>query len=102
TTVLGRTFSDDEDRPNGPRVAVLSYGWWTRRFASDRGIVGKTISLSGEPHVVIGVIAASFDPSEFGDAPDVWIPFQLDPNTQDQAHYFSVAGRLPPAVTVAQ
>ena len=34
-TAVGRTFSTEEDRPNGPKVAVLSYGWWTRRFASD-------------------------------------------------------------------
>ncbi len=56
-TLVGRTFSKEEDRPNGPRVAVLSNGWWTRRFASDPAIVGKTIQLSGDPYVVIGVLA---------------------------------------------
>ena len=100
--LLGRTFSTEEDRPNGPHVAVLSYGWWTRRFASDRSIVGKTIQLSGDPYTVIGVIARGFDPSEFGDSPDVWTPFQLDPNSSDQAHYFMVVGRLKPGVTLAQ
>ena len=100
--LLGRTFSADEDRPGGPRVAVLSYGWWTRRFASDPAIVGKTIQLSGDPYTVIGVIARAFDPSEFGDSPDVWTPFQLDPNSNDQGHYFMVAGRLKPGVTLAQ
>src|SRR3954470_18201749 len=40
TPILGRTFSAEEDRPNGPRVAVLSYGWWTQRFLSDSSIVG--------------------------------------------------------------
>jgi putative ABC transport system permease protein len=102
TTVIGRTFSAEEDRPNGPRVAVLSYGWWTRRFAADRSIIGKTISLSGDPYVVIGVISPSFDPSEFQDSPEVWTAFQIDPNTTDQAHYFRVAGRLAPGVTLAQ
>jgi predicted permease len=101
-TVLGRTFSADEDRPNGPHVAVLSNGWWTRRFASDRNVVGKTISLSGDPYVVIGVAAPGFDPSDLGDKPDVWVPFQLDPNTSDQGHYFSAIGRLKPGVTLAQ
>ena len=65
-------------------------------------IIGKTISLSGDPYVVIGVIGRGFDPSEFIDAPDVWTAFQIDPNTRDQAHYFRVAGRLKPGVTLAQ
>jgi len=102
TALIGRTFSEEEDRPNGPRVAVLSYGWWTRRFAADRGIIGKSISLSGDPYVVIGVMAPSFDPSEFLDAPDVWTAFQIDPNSVDQAHFFRAAARLKPGVTLAQ
>jgi putative ABC transport system permease protein len=102
TTLLGRAFSAEEDRPNGMRVAVLSYGWWKRRFASDPSIVGKTISLSGDPYVVIGVLAPNFDPSEFQDPPDVWTPFPIDPNTADQAHYFRVAGRLAQGVTLSQ
>src|SRR5690348_7183108 len=102
-TILGRTFTPEETLPNGPRVAVLSYGWWTRRFGSDPKIIGKTISLSGDPYVVIGVIGSTFDPSEFGnEKPDVWTAFQIDPNTRDQAHYFMVAGRLKPGVTLAQ
>jgi predicted permease len=101
-TLLGRTFSPDEDRPDGPRAAVLSNGWWTRRFASDPAIVGKTISLSGDPYVVIGVLAKNFDPSEILDAPDVYTDFQIDPNTADQGHYFTSAARLNPGVTLAQ
>jgi putative ABC transport system permease protein len=101
-TILGRTFTSEEALPNGPRVAVLSHGWWTRRFGADPAIIGKTISLSGDPYVVIGVIGREFDPSEFGDNPDVWTAFQIDPNTRDQAHYFMVAGRLEPGVTLAQ
>jgi len=102
TPMLGRTFTADEDLPTAGKVAVLSYGWWTRRFASDRAIVGKTISLSGEPYVVIGVIGNGFDQSDLGDRPDLWTAFPVDPNTQDQAHYFRVLGRLAPGVTLAQ
>jgi putative ABC transport system permease protein len=98
----GRAFSGQEDKPNGDRVALLSEGLWTRRFGSDPDIIGKSISLSGEPHVVIGIVARSFDVSEFGPPPDVWVPFQLDPNSNDQGHYFQVAGRLKPGVTLAQ
>jgi predicted permease len=101
-TILGRTFTSEEALPNGAKTAVLSYGWWTRRFASDPNIVGKTILLSGEPFVVIGVIAKGFDASEFIDNPDVWTAFQIDPNTGDQGHYFRAAARLKPNVTLAQ
>jgi predicted permease len=98
----GRTFSDDEDRPGGERVAVLSHGLWVRRFAGDPAVVGRAISLSGEPYTVIGIIGPTFDVSEFGSAPELWIPFQLDPNATDQGHYFTAAGRLKPGVTLAQ
>jgi predicted permease len=101
-TLLGRTFSPDEDRPGGPRVAVLSYGWWTRRFAADPAIIGKAILLSGDPYVVVGVINRGFDVSEFLDPPDVWTAFQIDPNTTSGAHYFRSAGRIKPGVTLAQ
>jgi predicted permease len=99
---IGRTFSSDEELPNAGHVAVLSYGWWTRRFASDPGILGKTISLSGDPYTVIGVMNKEFDPSELGDKPDVWTPFQMDPNTSDQAHYFTAAARIKPGITLQQ
>src|SRR5579884_1472443 len=99
-TLLGRTFSHDEDQPNGPRTAVLSYGWWTRRFGADPAIIGKSIQLSGQSYTVIGVIEKGFDASEFITNPDVWTAFQLDPNTGDQAHYFRAAARLKPGVTL--
>jgi putative ABC transport system permease protein len=98
----GRTFSTDEDRPGGERVAVLSHGLWTRRFGSDPGVIGKTISLSGDPHTVVGIIGPQFDVAEFGPPPELWIPFQLDPHTNDQGHYFQVAGRLKAGVPLEQ
>jgi putative ABC transport system permease protein len=98
----GRTFGPDEDRPGGDRVAVLSHGLWTRRFGGDPSVIGKTISLSGDPYTVIGIISPRFDVEEFGPAPELWIPFQLNPQTQDQGHYFQVAGRLTPGVTLEQ
>jgi hypothetical protein len=49
-------------------VAVLSYGLWARRFGSDPQVIGKTISLSGDPHVVAGVIGPSFNVAEFAAA----------------------------------
>ncbi len=94
---LGRTFAADEDRPRGDRVVVLSNGLWQGRYGSDESIIGKTISLGGEPHTVIGVIHAEF---AFDPAPDLYLPFQADPNSIQQAHYFRVAARLKPGVTI--
>jgi len=97
----GRTFRPEEDLPGGPKVVVLSEQTWARRFNSDPEILGKTMSLSGEPHEVIGVLG-DFSFREFGQPPDVWIPFQLPTNTSDQGHYFTAAGRLAPGVSLAQ
>ena len=100
--IRGRTFTPEEDFPDGRHVVVLSYAFWSRRFAGDRQMLGKTISLSGDPYVVIGVVGPSFDISEFGSPPDVFVPFQLDPNTKDQGHYFTAAGRLKPGIPMGQ
>jgi predicted permease len=95
--IQGRTFTEDEDRPHAGRTIVLSYGLWQRRFAGDRGIIGKTVDLSGEPYVIIGVVAPQFH----SDPPaDAWYPFQFDPNSTDHAHYFQAAARLRPGVTL--
>jgi predicted permease len=100
TPILGRTFTPQEDLPHGDKVVVLSHGFWSRRFAADPKIIGKPISLGGDPYVVIGVIAPSFDFRDFGSPPDLWAPIQLDPNPTDQGHYFNAAGRLKPGVTL--
>ena len=100
--VQGRAFAPEEDLPNGPRVALISERMWERRFDRDSAVIGRNLSLSGEPHVVVGVVGDRFDFRNFGAAPDVWTPFQIDPNATDQGHYFTVAGRLQPGVSLAQ
>ncbi len=74
----------------------MSHALWVRRFNSDQQMLGKTIELSGEPHVVIGIVGPGFDFGEFGPQPELYIPFQIDPQTSDQGHYFQAAGRLKP------
>ena len=97
----GRAFTADEDRPGGGRVAVLTYGLWQRRFAADPHLAGKTISLSGVPYTVVGVLGAAFNP-ELDLPPDVFLPFQIDPASHDHAQYFNVVARLRPGVTLAR
>ena len=98
----GRTFSAEEDRPGGDHVVVLSQGLWKRRFGSDPSIIGKTMSLSGDPYVVIGILNESPNVRVLEPNPEVWIPFQLDPNSSDQGHFFQALGRLRPGVSLAQ
>ncbi len=95
--VVGRTFTAQEDSPGGPRVAVISYSLWQSRFASDAGLVGRSVTLSGEPYTIIGILPKSFrsDP-----AADIWIPQQADPNSTNQGHYLFVAARLKPGVSI--
>ncbi len=59
--IRGRTFSAEEDLPHGPLVAVIGEGLWRRRFGSDPNVIGKTISLSGDSHVIIGIVGSNFD-----------------------------------------
>jgi putative ABC transport system permease protein len=80
----GRQFSAQEDLPGGERVAVLGHRFWLTRFDASPDIVGQSISLSGEPYTIVGVLA-DFDFSDFGSAPQVWLPFQLDPNSTARA-----------------
>src|SRR4029450_7195439 len=99
--VLGRSFTADEDRPQGPKVAVISRSLWESRFNADPNVVGKSISLGNEPYTIVGVLD-TFDFREYGPTPQVWTLFQFDPNTIDQGHYFQVMARLKPGVTVDQ
>jgi putative ABC transport system permease protein len=74
---IGRDFTEADDRPGAPLVAIVSHGLWTRRFGEDPSLVGQTITLNREPVTVIGIMPASFR-SPFG-TPDLWRPVRLDP-----------------------
>jgi putative ABC transport system permease protein len=56
TPVLGRAFNADDDKPGAPAVAMLSEGYWDRRFGRDPGVIGRPLNLSGEPFTVVGVM----------------------------------------------
>ncbi|MGO9337729.1 MAG: ADOP family duplicated permease [Terracidiphilus sp.] len=72
---LGRGFSDDDETNHAP-LAVLSYNYWTRRFARDPGVLGKTLYVSGVPMTIVGVAAEGFEGVEGGGSTDFWIPLQ--------------------------
>ena len=96
--VAGRTFSQNEDLPHGPAVAVISHAVAQARFGSIDGVLGRPLLLNGAPYTVIGILPSGFHPDPEA---DVWIPMQADPNSTNQGHYLNVAGRLKPGITVA-
>jgi putative ABC transport system permease protein len=102
---LGRTYTEVEDMPGAPRVAMISDGLWRRRFAADPGIAGKTILLDDSSTTVIGVMPAGFQlPLDFGAEPmDLWVPLALGtiPAMPRGGHYLNVVARLRPGVTPA-
>ncbi|HJQ32696.1 MAG TPA: ABC transporter permease [Pyrinomonadaceae bacterium] len=97
----GRTFLDEEDRPGSNRVVVISHELWQRRFGGDPAIVGKTFTLNGEPHTVVGVMPQDF---RFVSKTDVWTPLAFTPEeTHDaQSSYLVPVARLKDGVTLEQ
>src|SRR3954471_3015548 len=81
--IVGRLFTAQEAVPNGPKVVLLSYRLWTRRFGSGPSVLGRTVLINGEPRTVIGVLPEAFrmvlPPEHFIlDQPDLWAPEQAD------------------------
>jgi putative ABC transport system permease protein len=104
--IRGRVFTAQEDVPNGPRVVMLGYGLWQRRYGGDPGIIGRTIEIDSAPYEVVGVMPADFVlPTDFQNpAPStLWIPEQWDSASTDHgSHGYYAAARLRPGVTLAQ
>jgi predicted permease len=75
---LGRGFSTQDEADHAP-LAVLSYNYWTRRFARDSGVLGKTLYVNSLPMTIIGVAAQGFEGLEPGGSTDFWIPLQSRP-----------------------
>jgi len=96
---LGRTFRAEDDVANAARVAVISEALWKRRFGGDRQVVGTIVTLSGDPHEVIGVLPPGFRPIVSGTA-DIWRPLRLNTTTPSRgAITLRVVARLAPGLT---
>ena len=75
---LGRGFSE-QDETNHAAIAVLSYNYWTRRFARNPEVLGKTLYVNGVPITIVGIAAEGFEGVEGGGSTDFWIPLQSRP-----------------------
>jgi predicted permease len=93
---MGRGFLPDEDVPNGPALAVLSHGLWTRAFGADPDVLGSSILLKGEPHTVVGVMPESFRST----APaDLWVPLRASTSGEGQGTNYAVVAGLKQGVS---
>ena len=101
--LAGRVFSIDEEQFGGPAVLVISHGLWQRRFASDPGVVGRTLVLGEQSYTILGVMPPSFQyPTA---STELWAPKQANPQLllirQARFYRFTV-GRMKPVVTLDQ
>jgi putative ABC transport system permease protein len=100
---LGRTFAPEEDRAGGPQVALLSHGFWRRRFAGSAEVLGKSITLDNKSYTIIGVLPADYQllvPS------DVYVPFEpwakKLPDDRNWHPGITAVARLRAGITLAQ
>ncbi len=103
--VIGRTWTADDDRPNGPPVAVLGYGLWQAQFGGDRTLIGRRIMLNDIPVEVVGVMPEGFRlPSDFtqdaAEPTELWRPLRIDPARLNRSnHGFYASAVLAPGQT---
>ncbi len=104
---LGRSFNAEEERPGGPPVVLLSHGFWQSHFGGQRDALGKTVTLDGQAHTIVGVLPASassfplaqmqlFTPRPFE------APFLTRKQIDDGGYFFNVVARLKPGVGLVQ
>ncbi len=101
TPILGRDFRPGEDKPGQPKIALLSYGTWIKRFAGRRDVIGESVSLTGEPYTIVGVLPRSFAFPPRAIA-ELWVPL-LDKTGCEQrrsCHNLDGVGRLRSGVMI--
>jgi putative ABC transport system permease protein len=103
--VLGRDFQPDDDRVDGPRVAILSDALWRRRFGSDSAILGRTVTLDDNSYQIIGVMPRGFE-NVLAPLGELWSPLQYSnsytPDSREWGHHLRMVARLRSGVTFDQ
>jgi len=110
----GRLLDETDDRVvMGHPFAVLGYTYWQRRFAGDRAVVGRMMTIAGQPFTIVGVAPAEFFGTEVGVSPGVYLPVKMQPalipsngtlleNPIVYSTWLRLIGRLQPGATVPQ
>jgi putative ABC transport system permease protein len=97
--LLGRVFTDDEDRPGGPNVAVVTFRLWSRRFGRNPAIIGTIIKLDGAPYTVVGITPRRFQ--QWG--ADIYVPLALDRASSNRSERtLTVAGVMKEGLSAEQ
>jgi predicted permease len=97
--LIGREFTPDEDRPAGPAVVILASNLWTTALHSDPNVVGRQITLRGEPFTVIGVMPEGFKTST---PADLWTPLRPSRNGEGGGINYELIARIASGATPAQ
>jgi predicted permease len=100
--LLGRTISEEDDRPNAPLVAVLSYDLWQRRFAGDANVIGRVVQFDDRPVAIVGVMPADF--RFLYQDNDIWCAGRLNRQQawrETDGRFVSVVARLKGGTTIA-
>lgn len=109
--LFGRIFVPEEDQPGKPQTVVLTYGFWQREFAGDPNVVGRSITLDGHPHTIVGVLSPAFHlnheviPTISGiDKPEIFMPPSKEAKniTNYGQEDYNILARLKPGVTMQQ
>ena len=109
--ILGRGFLPDEDtKPGGAPVAVISYRFWQTHLGANPDVVGQTLEINQHPYTIVGVAPAVFQGSQTGLRSEIWIPIMMEEQLMPQGdllhdhHYFwlTALGRLKPGVRPEQ
>ncbi len=109
--ILGRGFLPEEDtKPGGAPVAVISYRLWQTHFGANPDVVGQTLEINQHPYTIVGVAPAVFQGSQTGLRSEIWIPMMMEAQLMPQGdllhdhHYFwlTALGRLKPGVRPEQ
>jgi len=99
--MVGRWFTHEDDLPGTPETAVLTYGYWHRKFGGSPSIIGQTITVDGKPREVIGVLPRRFHFLDMED-PAVILPFKFDRNKTKLGNFsYQAVARLKPGATIA-
>lgn len=101
---IGRGFASSEDEPGAAHVAVLSDGFWHRRFGGDANVIGRVIDIDDAPTTIIGVMPPGFVFPADGRMPDLWQPLIVTSVARQTRgmNFLDVYGRLAPGVSLAQ
>jgi len=103
TPFLGRDFAPGEDIASGPKVAMLTYGFWLTQFGGDRNVLGRSMQLDENSVTIIGVLPRNFEFAPQGSA-QIWVPLHVpqDFTTRRNMRWMPVIGRLAAGVTTSQ